>query len=107
MANMMQMMAKAQQFKSKMQEMQVRVQATDVDGQAGNGLVTCRVSGKFELKMLKIDPSVIDPNDKEMMEDLIVAAVNDARNKAEALMQSETEKLMKDMGLPPNLGLPF
>lgn len=107
MANMMQMMAKAQQFKGKMQELQQRVQDTDIDGSAGNGLVKCRVNGKFELKMLKIDSSIIKADDAEMMEDLVIAAVNDARARAEKLMSDETAKLMKDMGLPPNLGLPF
>lgn len=107
MANMMQMMQKANQFKSKMQALQERVNATDVPGSAGNNLVTCVVNGKFELKKLKVDPSIIKADDAEMMEDLIIAAVNDARAKAEKLMSDETAKLMSDLGLPPGLGLPF
>lgn len=105
MTNIMQMMAKAQKLKSKMAEMQERVRATDIDGQAGNGLVTCRMSGKFELKQLKISPTAT--SDVEMLEDLVIAAVNDARLKAEKTMNEETQKLMSELGLPPGLDLPF
>lgn len=107
MANIAQMMQKAQKFKQQMQEMQNRVQAMELEGTAGAGLVVCRVSGKFELKYLKIDPSIINAAEADVMEDLIIAAVNDARVKAEKTMSDETSKLMKDMGLPPGLDLPF
>ena len=107
MTNFAQMMQKAQKFKQEMQTMQERVGAMDITGQAGNGLVTCVVSGRYELKKLKIDPSVIKAEDAEVLEDLIVAAVNDARVKAEKVMSNETEKLMSSMGLPPGMGLPF
>lgn len=107
MANIMQIMQKAQKFKSSMQEMQERVRATDIDGASGGGLVKCVINGGFELKTLKVDPSLINPQEAEVMEDLIVAAVNDARAKAEKMMTDETQKLMKDMGLPPGLDLPF
>ena len=106
MANMMQMMAKAQKFKSQMQELQARIQATAVPGQAGNALVTCVMTGNV-LSKLKINPSIIKADDAEVLEDLVTAAVNDARAKAEQLMTEETQKLMADMGLPPGLGLPF
>ena len=106
MANMMQMMAKAQKFKSQMQELQARIQATAVPGQAGNGLVTCIMTGNV-LSKLRINPSIIKTDDVETLEDLVTAAVNDARAKAEQLMTEETQKLMSDMGLPPGLGLPF
>lgn len=107
MTNFMQMMQKAGQVKQKMQEMQARVQQTDIGGEAGGGLVTCVINGRFEVKKLKVSPSIIKAEEAEMMEDLIVAALNDARNKAEKLMADETGKIMRDMGLPPNLGLPF
>jgi DNA-binding YbaB/EbfC family protein len=103
----MQMMSKAKDVKQKMQEMQLRVQQTEIGGEAGGGLVRCRIDGRFEVKSLKIDPSIIKAEEAEVMEDLIVAALNDARNKAEKLMADETEKIMRDMGLPPGLGLPF
>lgn len=107
MANIMQMMQKAQKFKQQMELMQARVQQMDLDGSAGGGLVSCKVSGKFELKSLKIDPSLLKAEEVDMLEDLIIAAVNDARLKAEKTMADETEKLMRDMGLPPGMGLPF
>lgn len=107
MANIMQMMQKAQKFKQQMELMQARVQQMDLDGSAGGGLVSCKVSGKFELKSLKIDPSLLKADEVDMLEDLIIAAVNDARLKAEKTMADETEKLMRDMGLPLGMGLPF
>ena len=107
MANIMQMMAKAQKFKQSMQAMQARVQDMEMEGSAGNGLVTCRVNGKFELKKLKVDPSLIRVDEADVMEDLIVAAVNDARTKAERTMAEETQKVVKEVGLPPGIDLPF
>lgn len=107
MTNFAQMMQKAQKFKQEMQLMQDRVSAMDITGEAARGLVTCVVSGKHELKKIKIDPSVIKAEEADLLEDLIITAVNDARAKAEKVMQSETEKLMSGMGLPPGMGLPF
>jgi DNA-binding YbaB/EbfC family protein len=107
MAKMMQMMAKAQKFKTKMQELQERVGKTEVGGTAGNGLVTCVVTGKFDVKKIKVDPSLIKAEEADVMEDLIVAALNDARAKAEKLMSDESQKLMSELGLPPGLDLPF
>jgi nucleoid-associated protein EbfC len=105
--NFAQMMQKAQKFKQQMQEMQARVQATDIAGETAGGLVTCVMTGKYALKSIKLDPGVVKADEKDVLEDLIVAAVNDARNKAEKLMADETTKLMKDMGLPPGLDLPI
>jgi DNA-binding YbaB/EbfC family protein len=107
MANMMQMMQKAQKFKEQMELMQARVQQMELEGAAGGGLVTCKVTGKFEMRSIKIDPALIKAEEADVLEDLIVAAVNDARLKAEKTMAEETEKLMRDMGLPPGMGLPF
>jgi DNA-binding YbaB/EbfC family protein len=107
MTNFAQMMQKAQKFKQKMQELQDRAQQMEVQGEAGQGLVTCRMTGKHELKGLKVDPSLIKPGEADVMEDLIVAAVNDARARAEKVMTDETGKLMKEMGLPPGMDLPF
>jgi nucleoid-associated protein EbfC len=106
MANIMQMMQKASQMKQKMQDMQARVQDMDVTGEAGSGLVKCVANGKFELKSLKVDPSLINPAEAEVMEDMIVAAVNDARKKAEKLLSDETAKIMNELGLPAG-ALPF
>ncbi|HYD17757.1 MAG TPA: YbaB/EbfC family nucleoid-associated protein [Patescibacteria group bacterium] len=107
MTNFAQMMQKAGKFKAEMQKMQERVNEMDISGQAGNGLVTCTVSGKHELKKLKVDPSLIKADEADVMEDMIIAAINDARAKAEKVMAEETQKLMTSMGLPPGMGLPF
>lgn len=107
MANIVQMMQKAQQFKQKMQDLQDRARDIVVEGQAGQGLVTCRMTGKHELKSLKVDPSLVKADEADVMEDMIVAAVNDALATAMKRMEEETAKLMKDLGLPPNMELPF
>ncbi|MBI1215894.1 MAG: YbaB/EbfC family nucleoid-associated protein [Alphaproteobacteria bacterium] len=107
MTNIAQMMQKAQKFKQKMQEMQDRVKEMDIPGAAGGGLVSCVVTGSYELKSIKIDPSLVKPEETDVLEDLIVAAVNDARAQAERIMTGETQKLMAEMGLPPNMELPF
>lgn len=107
MANFVQMMQKAGQVKTKMEDMQNRVRQMDISGAAGNGLVSCVINGRFEVKKVKIDPSVIKPEEADVLEDLVAAALNDARARVEKLLADETEKIMKDMGLPPGLGLPF
>ncbi len=107
MANMIQIMQKASQMKQKMQEMQARARLMEVTGEAGHGMVTCTATGSFELKTLKVDASLLKPSDVEVMEDLIVAAVNDARKKAEKLMGEETQKIMAELGIPAGAGLPF
>jgi DNA-binding YbaB/EbfC family protein len=100
MTNMMQMLSKAQKLKSQMQDMQTRVQNMDMTGTAGGG-VTCVINGKFQMKKIAISPALLTADDKEILEDLIVAAVNDAHGKAEKTMAEETQKLMQGLGLPP------
>lgn len=107
MTNFAQMMQKAQKFKQEMQNLQERVQNMELSGEAGGGLVKCTVTGRHELRALKIDPSIIKAEEADVMEDLIIAAVNDARAKAERVMGEETQRLMSDMGLPSNMELPF
>jgi nucleoid-associated protein EbfC len=107
MANFAQMMQKAQAFKQKMQELQDKASDIIVEGSAGQGLVTCRMTGKHELKALKVAPSLIKAEEAEIMEDMIVTAVNDALTNALKRMEEESAKLMKDLGLPTNMGLPF
>ena len=101
MANMMQMLSKAQKMKTQMQEMQNRVQQMDMTGTAGGGAVTCVMNGKFQLKNIQISPDIIKVDDKDILEDLIIAAVNDAHAKAEKTMADETQKLVQSLGLPP------
>lgn len=107
MANFMQMMQKAQQVKQKMQDMQERAEALEVVGEAGGGAVTCRMNGKFAVSKMAIAPTALAGGDAEMLEDLILVALNDARGKAEGIIKEETDRIMKEMGLPPGLGLPF
>lgn len=107
MTNFVQMMQKAKVFKEKMQDLQDRAAELEVEGSAGQGIVTCRMTGKHELKALKVTPTLINPQEAEVMEDMIIAAVNDARAKAQKRMEDESAKLMKEMGLPPNMELPF
>ncbi len=107
MTNFAQMMQKAQKFKQKMQDLQDRAHLMEVQGESGQGLVRCSMTGKHELKSIKLDPSIIKAEEADVMEDLIIAAVNDARARAEKMMGDETGKLMQEMGLPPNMDLPF
>jgi hypothetical protein len=107
MKNIGQMMKQAQAMQAKMQEMQAALERTEVTGAAGGGMVTVTVSGKGEMRRIKIDPKLVDPNETAMLEDLIVAAVNDARAKAEQQMQAEMAKLTGGLQLPPGFKLPF
>lgn len=107
MKNLSQMMKQAQEMQSRMAEMQQRLQETEVVGQSGGGMIQVTINGKHEVRAVKIDPSLVDPEDVEVLEDLIAAAVNDARGKVETYMQDEMEKLTGGMNLPPGFKLPF
>ena len=104
MADFMGMMKQAAQLQSKMQEMQAELDRTEVEGTAGGGMVTVRLSAKGEMKGVHIDPSLIKPDEVEIVEDLIVAAHGDARRKAEATMQEKMKALTGGLPLPPGLG---
>jgi DNA-binding YbaB/EbfC family protein len=105
MADFMGMMKQAAQLQSRMQEMQAELEQVEVDGTAGGGLVTVRLSGKGEMKGVTIDPSLFKPEEKEIVEDLIVAAAGDARRKAETVMQEKMKDLTGGLPLPPGLKL--
>lgn len=105
MANFMQMMQKANQMKSRMQDMQERAGEMVLTGEAAGGQVMCQMNGKFAVTKISIKPEAAA--DVEMLEDLILVALGDARAKAEKAMAEETEKIMRDLGLPPGMGLPF
>jgi nucleoid-associated protein EbfC len=107
MKNLGQMMKQAQAMQAKMQEMQATLERTEVTGVAGGGMVTVTVTGKGEMRRIKIDPKLVDPNEVTMLEDLIVAAANDARAKADQQMQAEMAKLTGGLQLPPGFKLPF
>jgi DNA-binding YbaB/EbfC family protein len=105
--NIGQMMKQVQDMQAKMADMQGRLSAIDVTGQSGGGMVTAVMTAKGEMKKIKLDPKLLDPAEAEMLEDLIVAAINDAKQKSEAMVAGETEKMMGGLQLPPGVKLPF
>lgn len=106
MKNLGNLMKQAQAMQQKMAEMQERLGQMEVEGQAGAGMVRATVNGKGEVKRIRLEPAAVDPSEIGMLEDLIVAACNDARAKADALNAEETQKMMGGLGLPPGMGLP-
>lgn len=107
MKNLAGMMKQVQEMQAKAAQMQERLADMDIEGQAGAGMVKITLSGKGEARQATIDPAAIDPDDKEMLEDLVVAAINDARTKLDRIMEEEQQKLMGGMKLPPGMKLPF
>jgi hypothetical protein len=107
MKNIGNMLKQAQEMQTKMAEVQERLAAMEVEGTAGAGLVTVTMSGKNDIKKVKVDPSLIDPNEAEVLEDLIVAAAADAKTKVDETMQEEMSKLTGGMQMPPGMKLPF
>ncbi len=107
MKNLAGMMKQAQQMQQKMADMQARLEAAEIEGVAGAGLVRVTLTGKGVLKGIKIDPKLIDPAEAEMLEDLVLAAHADAKGKLDAITESETRDAMGGISLPPGLKLPF
>ena len=105
--DMAKMMQAAKDMQSKMAEMQEEMANINGVGEAGAGLVTATTTAKGELKALDIDPKILVPEEKEMVEDLIVAAIKDAQQKAQARSQQELERLTESLGLPKDMKLPF
>ena len=105
--DMAKMMKSAQDLQSKMTEMQDELHNVMVTGESGAGLVKATASAKGELKALDIDPSIFNGDDKEVVEDLILAAVKDAQTKATEKAQEEMARLTESMGLPKDIKLPF
>ncbi|MEM8755607.1 MAG: YbaB/EbfC family nucleoid-associated protein [Pseudomonadota bacterium] len=101
------LMKQAQEMQTKMAEAQARLDDIEVEGEAGAGMVKAVSNGKGELKRLTIDPSLFNPDDKEVVEDLIVAAVKDAREKGQEAAQEEMGKITEGLPLPPGMKLPF
>ena len=100
-------MKKAQAMQSKLAETQEELARVEVDGESGGGLVKVTLSGKGELKAVKLDPSLLKPDEGEMAQDLIVAAVADARVKVERLAAEKMQEMTAGLPLPPGLKLPF
>ena len=107
MKNLGNMLKQAQEMQAKVEEMQRKLEELEIDGTAGAGLVTVTMSGRGHLKSVKIDPSLVDPSEIEVLEDLIVAAANDAKSKIEATLQEKTQEMMGGLSLPPGMKLPF
>ena len=105
MADFMGMMKQAAQLQSKMEALQAELDQIEVEGSAGGGLVSVRMTAKGELKGIKLDDSLIRPEEKEIIEDLLVAAHADARRKAEGLLQEKMKSLTGGLPLPPGLKL--
>ena len=102
-ANLPQLMAKAREMQEKMKTMQEELARKQVTADAGAGMVTAIVNGRLEVVKVRIDKSKIDVNDTEMLEDLIVAAINAAQVKAAAMMKDEMQKMTSEMGIPPGM----
>ena len=105
MADFLGMMKQATQLQAKMQEMQAELDQITVEGSAGGGLVSVTMSAKGDLKAVRIDDSLVKPGEKEIIEDLIVAAHADARRKAETLLADKMKSLTGGLPLPPGLKL--
>ena len=99
--DLQEIMKQAQLMQGKMQELQARSQTIESTGQAGGGLVKATVNGVGEVRRVEIDQSLLKPEEKSMVEDLVVAALNDARNRVGAVMQQEMAKLTQGMPQPP------
>lgn len=97
------LMAKAQEMQTKAAELQEELERIEVEGQSGAGMVVATTSAKGRLMRLKIDPSLIKSDEAEVMEDLIVAAINDAQEKAQARSQEEMQKLTAGLPIPPGM----
>ena len=107
MKNLAGLMKQASQMQSKMAEMQAKLEAIEIEGMSGAGMVQVVLSGKGDLKRVKLDPKLLDPTEAEMVEDLLVAAHADARRRLEATTAEEMEKVTGGMQLPGGMKLPF
>jgi DNA-binding YbaB/EbfC family protein len=107
MKNLGGLMKQAQQMQAKMQEMQAKLETMELTGESGAGLVRVTLNGKGDMKGVKIDPKLADPADMEMLEDLIVAAHRDAKDKIDTQTSAEMQKITGGMQLPPGMKLPF
>ena len=105
--DMAKVMKQAQEMQAKMGEMQAALETMTVVGESGAGLVKATAPAKGELTALDIDPTIFDPNEKEVVEDLILAAIKDAQAKASAKSAEEMGKLTEGLGLPPGMANPF
>ena len=107
MNNMSQIMKQAKAMQEKMAEMQKKIEETEIEGSSGGGAVKIVMNGKHEVKNLFIDPSIVNSDEKEVLEDLIIAAINDVNKKIAESTNDQLGSISGGMGLPPGLKLPF
>lgn len=107
MKNFGQMMKQAQEMQAKMAEMQARLNEVEMTGASGGGMVQVTLNGKGDLRKVKIDKSLVDPEEVEVLEDLILAAFSDAKQRVETHVAEEMGKLTGGLKLPPGMKLPF
>ena len=105
--DMAKMMKTAQEMQGKMSQLQEDLKTMEVIGESGAGLVKATATAKGELKALDIDPSIFNGDDKEVVEDLILAAIKDAQAKAQQRSEEEMQKLPSELGLPADMKMPF
>jgi hypothetical protein len=107
MKNLNQLLKQAQEMQQKMGEMQQKMGETVVEGSSGGGMVKVALSGKGDVHKIKIDPSLLNKEEGEILEDLLVAAFHDAKGKADAQMSEQMQRLTGGMGLPGGMKFPF
>jgi DNA-binding YbaB/EbfC family protein len=107
MKDLLGLMSKAKEMQAKMQAMQEEMTTLEASGQAGGGLVSVTLTGKFDMKSLKIDPSLFKESEVEILEDLLLAAHNDAKAKLEKTIAEKTQALTAGLPIPPGFKLPF
>lgn len=105
--NLQKMMQQAQIMQQKMQDLQLKLEAAETDGESGGGAVKVRLSGKNQMLKISIDPGLLKAEEKDMLEDLIVAAHRDARNKIDANFNEQMNEATRGIDLPPGFKLPF
>jgi len=107
MKNLQDLMKQAGEMQAKMQEMQEKMAEMEAEGSAGGGMVKVVMNGKGYCKAVAVDPSLLAADEREVLEDLIAAAINDAKAKSETVMKDEMAKLTEGLPLPPGMKLPF
>lgn len=107
MKNLGQMLKQAQQIQQKMADMQAELASLEIVGKSGGGMCQVTLNGKGEAKNVLIDPALVKPEDAEVLEDLIVAAINDARSKVDEVMREKMHDITGGLPLPPGMQLPF
>ncbi|MFC0282679.1 YbaB/EbfC family nucleoid-associated protein [Camelimonas abortus] len=105
MRDLMGLMKQAQAMQQKLADAQAELENLEVEGAAGGGAVTVRMTARGQMRAVSIDPSLLSPDEKEIVEDLVLAAVNDARARGEKLMQERMQELTRGLPLPPGLKL--